>query len=136
MADYRLLENGDYRLLEDGTSKRLLETDNTICWGHDTAVTEDTIHDFNIKWTGTGYIAGAGDAEKIYLASGDNMESETWNIGNRRIKIQTDKYAAGFGAVTVKYKDGATQLLCEADSWHNYVNPFVCSGWVKVRVEV
>ena len=135
MADYRLLENGDYRLLEDGTSKRLLETSNTICWGHDTAVTEDTTHDFNLKWTGTGYVAGVGDNEKLYLNTGENMESEAWNIGNRRIKITTDKYQAGAGIFNVKYKDGATEAACEADSWHNYTVPFVCSGWVKIRID-
>jgi len=40
-----------------------------------------------------------------------------------------------FGSPVVKYKQGASQTLCEADSWHAYTIPFVCGGWVKIRLE-
>ncbi len=106
----------------------------TVCWGHDTGVTEVNIRDFQGNWSGDGYIAGAGDAEKLFFDTGEYMESETWNIGARRIKIQVDKYAIGSGSRSIQYKNGSTQALCEADAWHNYVSSFVCSGWVKVRV--
>ena len=39
------------------------------------------------------------------------------------------------GTPVVKYKQGASQALCEADSWHAYTIPFVCGGWVKIRLE-
>lgn len=112
----------------------LLDAIGTVCWGHDTGVTEANIRDFNGNWSGSGYIAGVGDAEKLYFELGEYMESETWNCGARRIKILIDKYGAGAGASTLQYKDGATQVACDADSWHNYTLPFVSSGWVKVRI--
>jgi len=107
-----------------------------VCWGHDTGVTEANIRDFSINWSGTGYIAGAGDDEALYLDTGDSEESETWNIGARRIKIEYNKYQAGVGVPTIQYKNGATQLACEADAWHDYVGSFVCTGWVKVKVSI
>lgn len=112
-----------------------LSFSGTICWGHDTGVEEINIHDFSGKWSGTGYIAGAGDAEALFLEEGEYMESETWNIGARRIKVQLDKYGSGFGDPHIKIKDGASQAACEADSWEDYVGPYVSAGWVKVRIE-
>lgn len=107
----------------------------TVCWGHDTGVTESNIRNFTGNWSGTGYISGVNDAERLNFVAAENEESETWNIGAHRIKIQYNKYSAGSGIPTIKYKNGATQALCEADSWHNYIGSFVCSGWVKVRIE-
>lgn len=38
--------------------------------------------------------------------------------------------------VTIKYKDGATEAACLADSWHTYYTTlFTSSGYVQVRVE-
>jgi len=107
----------------------------TICWGHDTGVEEANIRDFNGNWSGTALVSGSGDAEELHFDIGEYEESETWNIGAHRVKITIDKYASGYGTPTVEYKNGATQVACEADSWHAYIGPFVCSGWIKVRVE-
>ena len=108
----------------------------TVCWGHITGVTEFNIRTFSVNWTCTGYISGGFDSETLNLYPGDVAESETWNIGAHRIKIEVDKYLSGYGSKTIKYKNGATQVACEADSWHIYAGSFVCSGWVKVRIEV
>lgn len=107
----------------------------TVCWGHDTGVTESNIRNLSGNWTGSGYISGVGDAERINFVAAENEESETWNIGAHRIKIQYNKYASGSGVPTIKYKNGSSQALCEADTWHTYTVPFVCTGWVKVRIE-
>jgi len=109
--------------------------DADVCWGHDTSVAETNIRNFTGNWTGTALISGSGDAEELHFDIGEYEESETWNIGARRVKITLDKYASGYGTPTVEYKNGATQVACEADSWHAYTGPFVCSGWIKVRVE-
>jgi hypothetical protein len=113
-----------------------LTIEGTVCWGHDTGVTQTNIRDFSGNWTGTGAISGSGDSEVITLDDGEYMESEIVNIGVKDIEILIDDYGAGSGpAETVQYKDGATEAACEADSWHNYTVPFRSAGYVKVRVE-
>ena len=78
----------------------------------------------------------AGDAEKVLLWSGQQMTSETWNIGPGRVKITIDKYAAGFGIPVVQYKSGDSEVNCEGDIWNDYIGSFVQDGWVKVKVNV
>jgi hypothetical protein len=108
----------------------------TVCWGHDSGVVEINIRDFTGNWAGSGSIVFAGDAEKVLLYSGQEMISETWDIGFGRVKITIDKYAAGFGAPVVQYKSGNSKANCEADIWRDYIGSFVQDGWVKVKVNV
>ena len=111
-------------------------TIGTVCWGHDTGVVEDNIRNFNVNWTGTGQIvdAGVADTERILFDSGESEESETWHIGSGRVRLTIDKYDAGFGDPELKYKQGNSEVNCEADIWHDYTIPFVCSGWIKVKI--
>lgn len=107
----------------------------TICWGHDTGVTEDNKFPFLGHWAGIAVISGVGDAEKFDFDLAEFEESESWHIGIHRVKIQINKYIGGTGVPTIKYKNGSTLANCNADTWHNYVAPFNCLGWVKVRLE-
>lgn len=109
----------------------------SVCWGHDTGVVELNIRNFQGNWTGTATIhnPGVADTESLVFSAGEYMESETFNYGVGRVKITLDKYAVGFGAVDVLYKNGNSQANCEADSWHSYIGSFVCTGWVKVRLD-
>jgi len=107
----------------------------SVCWGHDTGVVEDNVRDFLNNWSGDASIQGLGDAERIQFDSGEYEESETWYIGAGRVRLIIDKYGSGSGTPVVKYKQGSSQALCEADSWHAYTIPFVCGGWVKIRLE-
>jgi hypothetical protein len=105
----------------------------TITWGHDTGVTEDATGNFS-AWTGTGTASGSGDAEILTLASGEYMESPTYNIGSGTVRLRSNVYATGSGTPTVQYKQGDSEANCNADTWHDYSVPFTCAGWVKVKV--
>ena len=73
--------------------------------------------------------------EKILLSPGGYAELETWCLGIGTCEIDRDKYFNGAGNVTILYKEGDTQANCEADSWKEYIKPFYCSGWIKIRLE-
>ena len=107
----------------------------TICWGHVTSVAEDNTKVFTGNWTGTGSISGSGDSEVMNFDSAEYEESETWNIGSGRVQLTIDKYGTGSGSPIVKYKQGDSSVNCEADTWHTYTVPFLCTGWIKIRVE-
>ena len=110
---------------------------SSVCWGHDTAVVEDEVRDFNINWTGTGVISSSGDSEVIELEAGDYMESQDWNFGAMLCALQIDKYGAlGVkGIPTVKYKNAATEGGLSSEPWTLYTTAFACLGWLKIRVE-
>jgi len=136
------------------------EPGGSVCWGHDTGVVEDNVRDFLNNWSGDAVILGTGDDEKLQFDSGEYEESETWYIGAGRVRLIINKYGVGtgfkdavdtgfkdavdtgfmdapytYGVPTVKYKQGSSQANCEADTWHAYTIPFVCGGWVKIRLE-
>lgn len=114
----------------------VLSPPGTVCWGHDTSVAEDITRDFSSNWTGTGRVISSGDSEKILLPAGTYMESETWNLGSMTAIVDLDKYGAGgYGSVVVKYKQGSSAALCEAEEWATYSIPFACSGYIKLRLE-
>lgn len=106
----------------------------TVCWGHSTSVEEDETRTFVNNWSGTGNISGSGDSEQIGLAPGQYVESELLNVGSKFVYLEQDKYGSG-NSVTIKYKQGSTPALCEADSWHTYSAIFLCEGFVKIRLE-
>ena len=99
-----------------------------------TGVTEDNARTFADHWTGTGEILLSGDAEKICLDSGEYMESEVFITDTLTIEILQNFYVAGDDAV-LKYRQGATQVACEAASWNVYSIPFVSLGYVQIRLE-
>ena len=58
-----LLEDGSGSItLEDDSGVLLLENIGPVTWGHSTAVAEINTRTFAEGWTGTGAIAGSGDA--------------------------------------------------------------------------
>jgi hypothetical protein len=105
----------------------------TITWGHDTGVTEDATGNFS-TWTGTGTVIGTGDSEALGLATGEYMESPTYNIGSGTVRLRKDVYATGSGDSIIQYKQGDSESNCNADTWTTYDTPFSCSGWIKVKV--
>jgi hypothetical protein len=107
-----------------------------IVYGHDTSVDENNVRDFSGNWSGSATITGSGDAEKVRLKTGQNLESEDIDTsGTPVVRILKDKYQSGSGSVTVKYKTAATQGGLSGEGWTTYTVPFASSGWVKVRVE-
>jgi len=108
----------------------------SVCYGHSTGVEEDYTRTISGNGSGTATVIGSGDNEKLVFYTGDYWEFDSWNFGSGNCRILKDKYLTGYdGSISVKYKDGATQALCEADSWHDYSGQFTCSGWVKVRLD-
>ena len=107
--------------------------DGEVCWGHDTNVTEESIRDFLNNWIGAT-IVGSGDQERMLLWPGDEAISETWHIGAGRISFDYNHYLMGSGAIAFLYKDGSTKANCEADSWHEYMGPYISQGWVKLKI--
>ena len=73
--------------------------------------------------------------EHILFSRHNYIETETWCFGVKKCKISKDKYALGFGEVSIKYKTGSTKADCEADSWKKYTGDFDCLGWVKVKID-
>ena len=107
-----------------------------VCWGDDNPI-ESNVRDFlgNIT-SGAGYrVLGAGDLERVELEAGGWIELETWNFGTMLCKISRDKYETGSGSVVIKYKNGSSEAICDADGWTEYSVEFDCDNWVNVRVE-
>ena len=113
----------------------IVVSSGTICWGHSTGVAEDNTKTFASNWTGTAAIQSSGDDENVALDSAEYEESETWEIGAGRVQLTIDKYGTGSGSPITKYKQGSSSANCEADSWHTYTVPFLCGGWIKIRIE-
>ena len=75
----------------------------------------------------------------IYVGGYNNFDGSVDDISVKQITnaALANGTIAAFseGTPVVKYKQGSSQALCEADSWHAYTIPFVCGGWVKIRLE-
>lgn len=115
------------------SSKGIIGLD--VCWGHDTAVTEDNIRNFFGNWTGTGEIVNAGvnDTEAIELEGGEYMISEVVYTGTIDVEITYNQYAAG-DAINLDYRHGATSAACQAAAWNDYAGSFTSAGYVQVKV--
>ena len=139
IPDGSLLITTTDELTASATLEFLYLTGNvgTVCWGHDTSVTQVNVRDFTGNITaGSGYrIVGSGDSEKVEFESGGYIELETWNLGVMLCEITKDQYNTGSGTLTIKYKNGSTEANCDADTWNTYSVPFACTGWIKIRVE-
>jgi len=107
----------------------------TVCWGHDTGVTEQNVKDFADGWTGYAAVAGSGDAEYMGLNPANEAVSPTWFTGTMKATIEIDHYGSGSGpAETLHYKTGVTKEACEAAGWTAYSGQFNSTGWVKIRI--
>lgn len=110
--------------------------DGPAAFGHETDVTQANVLTFGGDWTGTGSIYGTGDDERLVLGPGEYMEGPIVNVGAVTVRLADDEYQAALGpAVTIKYKDGASEAACDADSWNTYAAPFVSAGYVRPRLE-
>ena len=110
---------------------------DNVVWGQHTAVWEEYDRNFAVNWTGTGTTGGTpgNDDETLELVLGDNMISETWNLGVGTAAIRKDIYDTGSGPdPTIEYKTGSDALDCEADTWHAYIDTFTSEGYVKIRL--
>ena len=104
-----------------------------VVWGHDTAVLEANVRDFTGNWTGTGAIAGAGDAEALELETTEYMIGEVVNTGVRTVQLLQNEYDPSGDDVDMDYRHGATEAACLAAGWNNYVGTFSSLGYVQVR---
>ena len=88
-------------------------------------------------WSGTGTVTSSGNPETLTLALGDEMISETWQLGTITAVIEYDHYLPGSGSPPViQYKTADTKQACEeVVEWTNYdgIN-FPCLGWVIIRL--
>jgi hypothetical protein len=109
--------------------------DAEIVWGHDTAVLEGTVRDFQYNWTGTGTVinGGVADTERIDLSAGEYMISEVVDTGAVNVEILYNVYTAG-DTIDLDYRTGASRTACQAAAWNNYVSGFLSSGYVQIRV--
>lgn len=106
----------------------------SVCWGHDTGVTETNVRNFSGNWVGTGAIENTGDSERLALESGEYMESEIVNTGAVKIELIQGKYQAG-NTTNMYYKTGDSVSSCEAASWVEYTGFFQSSGYIKIKFE-
>jgi hypothetical protein len=118
-----VIESGDNPIYGDTT------------WGHKTGVTESNIRSYAVNWTGTGGISGINDAEKIGLHIGEYMDSEVVNTGTRTVKLIQNKYGIVGDSVKIEYRHGATEALCLAAEWNDYLAPFISEGFVQAKLE-
>ena len=95
---------------------------------------EDNTRTFADNWTGTGAIENADDAERLALDADEYMESEVVDTSTLTVELDYNHYAAG-DAITLLYRDGATEVACLAADWTDYTVPFMSLGFVQIRVE-
>lgn len=106
----------------------------STCWGY-TQAGETNIRAFT-NWTGTGSVENTGDAERIVLLSGQNMESETVNTGAGTVTFTIGKYQSSHTPPYIKYRTGATASACEAASLQDYpgAQGFTSLGYARAYV--
>ena len=111
----------------------------TCVWGSQKVqIDEANSRYFKENISGSGFVIlemPSEPGDRILLSPGGYFEFETWCFGIGQCEIDRDKYVSGLGNVTIKYKNGDTQANCEADSWNLYIEPFSCTGWIKIRIE-
>lgn len=106
----------------------------TVCWGHSTGVTQLNTRTFAADWTGTATASGAGDAQILTFYPSENMESKVVQTGVARVVVAQNVYQQNDNVV-IKYRHGASVAACQAASWSTYTVPFVCLGFMQVRLE-
>ena len=92
------------------------------------------MRDFAGNWTGTGAIAGAGDAEVLELETLELMVSEVVNTGTVSVTLLQNEYDVAGDDVTMEYRHGDSSAACQAAGWNAYVAPFVSLGYVQIRM--
>jgi len=109
-------------------------TEGSTTWGRATS-DETNTRTFVDNWMGDGEISGSGDSEIITLDGLEYMESEVVSVNAQEVQILIDNYDTGSGGpVTIEYKDGDSEENCLSDSWNSYVESFVSSGYIKIKV--
>jgi hypothetical protein len=103
-------------------------------WGHTTSTQEGNVRTFSGNWTGTGFVTGTGDSEKILLSSQAYMESEIVNTGANSINLYQNRYTGGNTGV-LKYRSGSTVVNCQAAEWETYSGSFASLGYAQIRME-
>jgi len=95
---------------------------------------EANVRDFAGNWTGTGAIAGAGDAEVLQLETTEYMISEVVYTDEYTVTLLQNEYDITGDDVDMDYRHGATEGACEVAGWNNYTIPFVSLGYVQIRM--
>ena len=108
--------------------------EGSTSWGQATDTQEGNVRNFSGNWTGTGFISGSGNYEKMYLSSLSYMESEVVNTGANSIDLYQNRYSGGDTGV-LKYRSGSTVVNCQAAEWQVYSGSFASLGYTQVRVE-
>jgi hypothetical protein len=112
-----------------------LVIEGTVCWGHQTGVTENNTREFAYNWSGSGTWQGTGDDEVLKLAPTQYMESEAvWIDIGQMVGIRQNKYITGDSGI-LKYRTNLDYMTLIGMSWTDYTVPFVSAGYIQVRVE-
>jgi hypothetical protein len=109
-------------------------TEGSTSWGQSTGTQEGNIRTFSGNWTGTGFVSGSGNNEKMYLSSLGYMESEVVNTGANSIDLYQNRYSSGNTGI-LKYRSGSSVVDCQAGTWLSYTGSFASLGYTQVRVE-
>jgi hypothetical protein len=102
-------------------------------WGQSTGTQEGNARTFSGNWTGTGFVSGSGNNEKINLSSLAYMESEVVNTGVNSIDLYQNRYSVGDTGV-LKYRSGSSVVDCESATWQAYSGSFTSLGYAQIRV--
>jgi hypothetical protein len=99
-------------------------------------VTQSNARAFLAHWSGTGTIENSGDDERLAINYGQYMESEIVETGIGAVTIRLNSYKSG-DSVTIKYKTGGTQSLCDSAEWTATTDGEQknSEGYVKIRLE-
>ena len=62
------------------------------------------------------------------------MESEVINTGVDKVRLRQNVYNEG-ETILIKFRHGNSEANCLLDDYENYTEPFVCAGYVQVRIE-
>lgn len=95
----------------------------------------ETAETFSGNWTGTGAIAGAGDAETVCLDAGEYMESPVVDTGTVVVELGQNVYDGSGDDVSMYYRHGATEIACLAAAYNLYAGVFDSLGYVQIRLE-
>jgi len=106
----------------------------SACWGHLTGVVQDNVRTFVSNWTGTAYVTGTGDSEKMEISSGELMVSEVVNTGTGFVSLSQNVYDTSGDDAIMEYRHGATEGDCTSDTWKTYTGTFTSLGYAQIKL--
>ena len=116
------------------TSTTTTTIHGSVCYGHDTGVTEDHTEDFTGKWGGSATTLGSGDSEQLRFYNNQYKQLvNPWWYGTGQATIQLNKYQTGDN-VSIYYKTAGNLSAIEALGWTPYSGKFTSQGYVDVRL--